>query len=285
VVMPDAIAGSVSSETLELARRVLSGKRVALIGFSSPLFSELTEIFAAAEGFTRLLSPLKVDPSSEILKPFELILVNLEEAAGTTWAESEQFPGLEGRCIAVGGLETLLRWAAGRSTAYSQHWSLNAPSDEVMLSCILSLRDRAYTASPGIGSGSTVVLADDDTSVTAIVRRALERNGMNCEVATTGREALDLITRVKPCAAVLDVHMPVIDGFEVLARMKSVPELAQIRVILLTGSEQEADIIKGFRLGADDYVCKPFNPMELTIRLMRAVGRLPISSGGICTTN
>jgi DNA-binding response OmpR family regulator len=68
--------------------------------------------------------------------------------------------------------------------------------------------------------------------------------------------------------------MPTIDGFEVLSRMKSVADLAQTRVILLTGSEQEADVIRGFSLGADDYVCKPFNPMELTIRLMRVIGRI-----------
>jgi DNA-binding response OmpR family regulator len=68
--------------------------------------------------------------------------------------------------------------------------------------------------------------------------------------------------------------MPTIDGFEVLARTRSAPELAHTRIILLTGSEQESDVIRGFTLGADDYICKPFNPMELTIRLMRVLGRL-----------
>jgi DNA-binding response OmpR family regulator len=68
-------------------------------------------------------------------------------------------------------------------------------------------------------------------------------------------------------AVVLDVNMPGLDGFEVLAAVRR--EAIPVRVILLTARQTESDIIRGFSLGADDYIIKPFNPMELVARLKR----------------
>jgi len=262
-------------DLLDHARQALSGKRIALVGFPSAVAAELTRVITDSEAFTRSLSPLQVSPSSDILKPFELILVDVEAAAGTGWLKPEELGGVDARCIAVAAPEILLRMAGDSGLAYREYLTPSSPPEELLLRCVLGLRGGIRSGGHSkMPASSTVVLADDDTSVTAIVRRALERNGLTCEIATCGHDALALISKVKPCAAVLDVHMPTIDGFEVLSRMKSVSELAAIRVILLTGCEQESDIIRGFSLGADDYVCKPFNPMELTIRLMRVIGRL-----------
>jgi len=264
------------------ARQALSGKRVALVGFPAAMLTELTRIITEADGFTRPLSPLQVDPSSDVLKPFELILVDIEGAQGTAWVDAAPSAGVPGvlscilsdRCIAVGAVPVLLPLASRSAPMFREYWIPSGPVDELLLRCVLGLRARPQSGKRPVPPGSTVVLADDDTSVTSIVRRALERNGMICELAAGGRDALALITKLKPCAAVLDVHMPTMDGFEVLSRTRSDAELAQTRVILLTGSDQESDVIRGFTLGADDYVCKPFNPMELTIRLMRVIGRL-----------
>jgi CheY-like chemotaxis protein len=236
--------------------------------------AELTNILTSADAFTRCLSPVQIDPSSDVLKPFELILVSVESVEGTAWLQPEKLALVHERCIAIGAFSELFQLASQRSLAFRDYGNSSGPPEELLLRCLLGLRAASQAGRQTIPTGSTVVLADDDSSVTSIVRRALERNGMTCEVAATGRDALALIEKVKPCAAVLDVHMPTIDGFEVLSRMKSVADLAQTRVILLTGSEQEADVIRGFSLGADDYVCKPFNPMELTIRLMRVIGRI-----------
>jgi len=76
---------------------------------------------------------------------------------------------------------------------------------------------------------------------------------------------------VHPQAAVLDVNMPGMDGYEVLAAIRQ--EQHQIRVLMLTARQQENDILRGFTLGADDYVIKPFSPIELTARLKRLLGR------------
>jgi two-component system OmpR family response regulator len=90
---------------------------------------------------------------------------------------------------------------------------------------------------------------------------------MDCETATNGRSALEVIRKFRPHAAVLDVNMPGMDGYEVLAAIRS--EELHVHVILLTARQQESDIIRGFTLGADDYVVKPFGPMELVARLKR----------------
>ena len=97
---------------------------------------------------------------------------------------------------------------------------------------------------------------------------------MTCHVATNGRQALESAKALKPSAIVLDVNMPYIDGFEVLSTLRNDPETANIPVMMLTSVQQEADIVRGFGLGADDYVVKPFNPMELLARIKRLVRKV-----------
>ncbi len=260
-------------DTLSYAREALAGKRTALIGFDEASAAELTRILTEADVFTRSVS-LKVGPSANILKPFELILVNLEGATGTSWLDPQELSSAVDRCIGVGRPPMLLMLVSEARVSYRAFCVWPARSDELLLRCVLALRPGSQLGPRPLPTGSTIVLADDDPSITALVRLALQRNGMTCETASNGGDALELINRIKPCATVLDVGMPNIDGFEVLSRIRSAPEIAQTRVILLTGSEQEADVIRGFSLGADDYVTKPFNPMELMMRLKRLLGRI-----------
>jgi two-component system cell cycle response regulator DivK len=116
-----------------------------------------------------------------------------------------------------------------------------------------------------------VVIADDDLTVLALVRTALENFGMDCRPASDGATALEVIRQTRPHAAVLDVNMPKMDGYEVLAAIRA--EELPVRVLLLTARQQESDILRGFTLGADDYVVKPFSPMELVARLKRLLAR------------
>lgn len=255
------------------AKEALSGKRAALVGFSETAAREVEQVITMAEAFTRSFSP-DIPPSAEALKPFELILISLDHAAGTEWLDAQQLGSVIDRCVGVGPTAVLLTMLAEARLSYPQVCAWPAAAEELLLRCMLALRSAMQVTSRALVNGSTIVLADDDPSITALVRLTLQRNDMTCEVASNGGAALELINRLKPCAAVLDVGMPGINGFEVLSRIRSVPELAQTRVILLTGCEQEADILRGFSLGADDYVIKPFNPMELMMRVKRAIGRI-----------
>ena len=114
---------------------------------------------------------------------------------------------------------------------------------------------------------SRVAIADDDPTVLALVRTALANFGMECYTAVDGPSALETIRAYRPHAAVLDVNMPGMDGYEVLSAVRK--EEIPVRVLLLTARQQESDVIRGFTLGADDYVVKPFSPMELVARMKR----------------
>ena len=121
------------------------------------------------------------------------------------------------------------------------------------------------------GGRIRVLVADDDSIVLALVRTALQNFGMECHMAADGPKALEAARRLRPQAAILDVNMPGMDGYEVLAAIRA--ENLPVRVMLLTARQQENDVIRGFTLGADDYVVKPFSPMELVARLKRLVLR------------
>ena len=261
------------SDLLTVARESLSGKRAALIGFDNAVANHLTAIVTEAHAFARCFS-LDVEPSADILKPFELMLVNVEVAGGSPWLDVDEMAAAADRSLALappGVLVTLLN----RSPLPYREFSVwPASRDELLFRCFVALRAAWRAASRTVATNSTVVLADDDPSITRLVRLTLQRSGMTCEVACNGGEALELVNKFKPCAVVLDVGMPNIDGFQVLSRIRNNPDLAQTRVILLTGSEQERDVLRGFSLGADDYVTKPFNPMELLMRLKRVLGRV-----------
>jgi two-component system, cell cycle response regulator DivK len=112
-----------------------------------------------------------------------------------------------------------------------------------------------------------VLLADDDLTVRMVTRQLMQNAGIKCRMACDGTEALQAIRDCRPTAAILDVNMPGMDGYEVLAAVRN--EMLPVRIILLTARQQESDITRGFTLGADDYVVKPFNPPELLARVKR----------------
>jgi DNA-binding response OmpR family regulator len=112
-----------------------------------------------------------------------------------------------------------------------------------------------------------VLAADDDPDILDLISYRLERSGCQVLRATDGEEALGMARTDLPDLAVLDVMMPKMDGYEVTRQIKSDPATAGIKVILLTASAQEPDVVRGFQAGADDYMTKPFSPQELRMRL------------------
>jgi DNA-binding response OmpR family regulator len=119
----------------------------------------------------------------------------------------------------------------------------------------------------------TILVADDEADILNLVRFGLERDGHRVVLATDGAGALDLARAEAPALCVLDVMMPKLSGLEVLQRLREDPATARVRVILLTARGREADVDRGFELGADDYVTKPFSPHELRRRVRAVLGR------------
>ena len=120
---------------------------------------------------------------------------------------------------------------------------------------------------------ATVLVVDDEDIVREVVCTYLERAGYTTLQASAGRAAQELIASEQPDLIVLDVMLPEIDGYSILAELR---EREDIPVILLTARTEETDRLLGLKLGADDYVVKPFSPRELAARVgtvLRRVGR------------
>lgn len=109
-----------------------------------------------------------------------------------------------------------------------------------------------------------ILLVEDEKNISDIVVKYLRKNGYECFLATNGFEALEMFAKDSFHLVLLDIMMPGIDGFEVLKRIR---EVSEIPVIMLTAKQDEVDRLKGFEVGADDYVIKPFSPRELVSRV------------------
>jgi len=112
-----------------------------------------------------------------------------------------------------------------------------------------------------------VLIVDDTPANIQALAGTLKEKGYQISVATNGRQALEVAPRVHPDLILLDVMMPEMDGFETCRQLKAMEACKQIPIIFLTAKTEVADIVRGFELGAVDYVAKPFNAHELLARV------------------
>jgi DNA-binding response OmpR family regulator len=118
-----------------------------------------------------------------------------------------------------------------------------------------------------------ILVADDDPMVTRFLTSFLEGEGFEVVTAPDGEKALDAIRQHQPDLVILDLVMPFRDGFEVCRMMKSQAGLRQVPVIIISMKEHENDALRAFELGADDYIRKPFNILELLARARKLMSR------------
>ncbi|MBA3395896.1 MAG: response regulator [Deltaproteobacteria bacterium] len=118
-----------------------------------------------------------------------------------------------------------------------------------------------------------VLVADDDAWILRMVATVLEKRGYSVETAVDGEDALVRALARTPDLLITDVMMPKMDGWALVRQLRSHTELAMLPVIFLTALSSEDDRIRGFRLGADDYVSKPFRFEELDLRVTKTLRR------------
>ena len=122
-------------------------------------------------------------------------------------------------------------------------------------------------------SGENILVVDDDVRINAFIREMASNFGYRAEAALSGEEALAILGGQTPQAGqafdlvLLDIMLPGIDGYEVCRRIKADPALAGIPVIMLTAMGRVADRAYGLEMGADDYVSKPFDILDLLKRI------------------
>jgi two-component system alkaline phosphatase synthesis response regulator PhoP/two-component system response regulator VicR len=124
-----------------------------------------------------------------------------------------------------------------------------------------------------------VLVCDDERHIVRLIQVNLERHGYQVVTAFDGKEGLEKIRIEKPNCVVLDVMMPYMDGFEVLKNLRREPETEHIPVIMLTAKAQDKDVFEGYHYGADMYLTKPFNPMELVTFVKRITENTDNNSG------
>jgi two-component system cell cycle response regulator DivK len=253
--------------------RALHGKCAAIVGLPAHetqlLCVALERVRARAVAFE-----LTSTPDAAALAQCDLVVTYIR-AGGMNSAWLDPSGEAAGRpTVFVGHRDDLLELELPVQAMAAEFLMTSWQPDEALMRLSLTVmhggpRGTRTVPRKGISARTRVLVADDDPTVLALVRTALENFGMECQVAVDGRKALEAARRWRPQVAILDVNMPGMDGYEVLAAIRA--ENLPVRVMLLTARQRESDIIRGFTLGADDYVVKPFSPMELVARLKRLI--------------
>ena len=125
---------------------------------------------------------------------------------------------------------------------------------------------------------ATMLIADDNRQITSILDEYAKKEGYEVKIAYNGRQALEAFNTDKPDIVLLDVMMPIMDGFEVCREIR---KASNVPVIMITARGEDFERIMGLDIGADDYIVKPFSPAEVMARVravMRRIGSDNLSS-------
>ncbi len=275
-MLPEAL----DSPIPEYVTQTLSGKRVAVVGLPANEKERLGLALDLVEALPTFFDVAEAPPLGRLLECDLAVIHVRAETANSPWLDSSK-PYLWARpVVLVGNREDLLELDRNvQSVARELLMDASWQTDEVLVRMTLAMQGRlpegrvdAAGLVPAAWSGrSHVLVAIGDPAILELAKNALQNFGMDCTTAADGAAALAAIRAGRPHAAVLDVDMPGMDGYEVLATIRS--EQIPVRVLLLTAPQRESDFMRGFQLGANDYVTKPFSPMELAARLSRVLGR------------
>jgi CheY-like chemotaxis protein/HPt (histidine-containing phosphotransfer) domain-containing protein len=259
---PTAAVSEPPSPSVE---RELAGNRVALIGLSG---DEAERMCTALEqvGAKPRLFEADQSPYVEAVGHCHVVVVHARPGAvGCRWLAPSTvvLPALP--TIFTGQAEHLLSLepeVLARARGLLMEGSL---AEEALM----RLRVAVSHAAPAVpraaaAEGGELVIADSDESSRALLQTRLKEHGLPCRLAANGPDTLVLLRHLRPPAAVLDATM---DGCEVLAAIRA--ESMPVRTILLLPQHQEAEILRGFSLGAGDYLVQPFSALELVARLKR----------------
>lgn len=217
---------------------------------------------------------------------FVIVFTNTEPEQATSilegmlnLARSQPVASCEGRDIQITFSAGVAGWKSGQGVA---QWTQLA--DEAMYKAKKEGRNRVVQAdgSPTFGSSISsaeipqkrVLVVDDDEILRSILSTKLASETTLVFEAANGEQALELLQREPFDLCIIDGVMPKMDGFDLLRQMKTLPELQhqELKTIMLSGRKKEDDVVRGLKLGADDYMAKPFSLVELEIRVGRMLG-------------
>jgi CheY-like chemotaxis protein len=257
---------------------ILSGKTIAVVGFPPAHSMALGQALAAQHCSFLTLTHTDAEFRKGAITGCDALILNVRpESVQTGSGEVSSLLATKKPVLLVGDADALISAAMLAQNNPREFVAASNPAltretiwrTALLLSALPGPKARARKKNRQI----QIVIGDDDPSSRTLVHAILAQEGMKCHAADNGAHALALARSKGADVLIVDVNMPGLDGFQVLAEIKRDASLAAMRVILLTTRQAESDVLRGFGLGADDYVTKPFSPLELAARVKRLLGR------------
>jgi len=263
--------------------QALRGKSVALIGLAQEQAGRACLALGRVDALPRLfpaLGALKL----ESIRDCDLVMISVGLETDGARLQVAVESSAAGKLLLAGERRRLMALPPAVQLRAADYLVDDWQPEELLLRLALAISRKATAASDAAAApeeaafetaaeprramtSPRVLVVDDDPIILTLLRTTLQNYGMQCETVDNGADALRLIRREKQQVVVLDVNMPGLDGYGVLSAVRA--EKLPTQVILVTARQQEHDILHGFQLGADDYLVKPFNLLELVARINR----------------
>ena len=253
----------------------LKGKRFAMGDFDDEESKALRLATDSVGAHMHVIAEDPRHPGLNSLSPFDACVINLSSSGGKVAGGLLELVGTHNKpTIIIGDRAEILGHAF--IVGSSNHQFIIRPwtREDFYLRAFVALRDVpdiivTSNHEAVVRTEPTILVADDDRTTVMMVRSILRTWKANCAVAQTGKETLEMTKRIRPDALLLDVSMPDMNGFEVLRALRADPATRATPIVMLTAAQSENDIVRGFELGADDYITKPFRAHEMLARLKR----------------
>lgn len=236
----------------------LIARRVAIAGFEPAEEARLNELFRAAGASCRSYHAGALQLA---IRRCDVALVAVDQL-GPLRVESFPKPVIAG--ITPDSLRQYSQWI--KNAAFDWFFCPGT-SDELLTRVTVALQNHPGPKRSNLGRAFCILLADDDPFCRDLFRLMLQGQDMVFRAVEDGRKAVEVARDWRPDLVVLDVNMPGLDGFEALSALKDDQTTKEIPIIMLTASHESSEILRGLKLGAKDYVVKPFEPAAVVERI------------------
>jgi len=261
----------------EIIQQSLAGKRFGLMGFDAAESDTIIGALAAVRGIGHVIGAQPLIPGLNSFSPFDACFINASATGfGDQPAPIEMIARSRKPAVIVGSFEDAVTRFAALFDLNREFILRPCKPEELLLRTHRILRFVEIAEAAAVqtwprNGARRVVVADDDATTIVMISTILRHFKFECLVAHDGKEALEMARQKNPALVLLDVSMPQMDGFEALTALRTDMTTRNTPVILISAHRDEAQVVKGFNLGADDYLTKPFNSGELIARIGRVL--------------
>jgi CheY-like chemotaxis protein len=261
----------------QLIKQSLAGKRFALMGFETPEADSIIATLGTVRGNGHAIGSTPNIPGLNSLAAFDACFVNASATGGDgQLAPIEKIASSRKPAVIIGYPDELMVRLEVVADLNREFVLRPCQPEDVLLRAYRVLRfvrdaEEVVIQSAVRSGGRRVVLADDDATTVVMISTILKHFHFECEIARDGAEACEMARKMRPDLMLLDVSMPCMNGFEALSALRGDMATRSTPVILISAHRDEADVVKGFSLGAADYITKPFNSGELMARINRVL--------------